>query len=146
MSKENLNSAKKKINYATLLLVAYDIIAVNLAYFLALWFRFDCEISIFINKNHPHHHFTVSYAKFVLINTALCIFVFFLLKMYKSLWRFAGLNDLLRIATATVITTICHWIGITFLFEQMLLSYHLFGAIIQFVLLVIARFGYRVVL
>lgn len=146
MSKDNLGLIKKKIDYATLLLVVYDAVAVNLAYFFALWFRFDCEISVFMNKSHPHHHFTVSFAKFILINTAFCLFVFFLLKMYKSLWRFASLNDFFRIVFATIITTVGHWIGITFIFERMLLSYHLFGAMIQFAFLAIARFGYRFIL
>ena len=27
------------------LLIAYDVIAINMAYFLALWFRFDCIFS-----------------------------------------------------------------------------------------------------
>ena len=32
-------------HFIAALLVVYDVIAVNLAYFLALWFRFDCMFS-----------------------------------------------------------------------------------------------------
>ena len=144
MSEKKLGSVKKKIDYATLLLVAYDVIAVNLAYILALWIRFDCSFSVLVNSVHTHY--TISFAKFIPINSVFCISVFFLLKMYKSLWRFAGVNDFFKIIVATIITTVGHWIGITFIFERMLLSYHLFGAMIQFAFLVIARFGYRFIL
>ena len=37
------NKKKQWIQGATLCLIAYDIIAVNAAYFLALWIRFDCQ-------------------------------------------------------------------------------------------------------
>ena len=147
MSKDNLKTTKKKFDYATILLVVYDIFAVNLAYFLALWFRFDCRLSELINSENVYS-FTkfISFAKFIPINSAFCIVVFFLLKMYKSLWRFAGFDDFFKIVVATVITTIGHGVGITLLFGRMLLSYFLFGAIIQFVLLVAVRFGYRFIL
>ena len=36
-------------NLISLLLVAYDIIAVTAAYFAALWFRFDCMVSAIDN-------------------------------------------------------------------------------------------------
>ena len=44
--------SKKKIfglnrsSVAVLLLLVYDAFVVNFSYFLALWFRFDCQISV----------------------------------------------------------------------------------------------------
>jgi len=141
MSKDNLDSTKKKINYATLLLIAYDIIAVNSAYFLALWFRFDCKFSLMSDSR-----FFDPFVKFIPINTVVCIIVFFFLKLYQSLWEFASFNEFSRILASSLITTVCHWVGITFIFKPMPSSYHLFGALLQFSLVVIVRFSYRFVL
>ena len=141
MSKNNINLSKKKISYATLLLVAYDAIAVNLAYFLALWFRFDCRFSLMSDSR-----FFEPFVKFIPINTVFCVAVFFFLKLYQSLWRFASFNEFSRILVSSLITTILHSIGITLIFESMPLSYFLFGGLLQFCLLLVVRFAYRFVL
>ena len=141
MSENNIDSPKRKINYATLLLVAYDAVAVNLAYFLALWLRFDCRISLMLESK-----FFEPFINFIPINTILCLIVFFFLKLYQSLWRFASFNEFSRIIAASIVTAACHCIGITIIFGKMPLSYFLFGSLLQFCLLVIVRFGYRFVL
>ena len=68
MNKDNRGSAKKKIDYATILLVVYDVVAVNLAYFLALWIRFDCRFSWLVGSSYTH-----SFVKFIPINSVFCI-------------------------------------------------------------------------
>lgn len=63
--------------------------------------------------------------------------------MYRSIWRYAGHNELLRVMYATVITTSIQIIGITLLFQRMPLSYYGFGAVLQFILTVGIRMSYR---
>ena len=123
-----------------LLLIGYDIVAVNIAYFLALWFRFDCRVSVI-----PQTYFT-AYLKFVPIYSIVCIAIFWILRLYQSVWRFASYSEMIRIIVATAVTSIVHIIGITVLFERMPISYYLVGMGIQFLLVLGVRFSYRFIL
>ncbi len=123
-----------------LLLVAYDVIAVNAAFFLALWFRFDCRFSAIDSQ------FLRAYLSFVPIYSLVCVIVFWRTKLYSSIWRFASLNELIRVVTATAITAALHALGISVLFTAMPISYYIIGTCIQFILLLGVRFSYRFVL
>ena len=134
---------KKRIEHwqvISLYLVIYDIIAVNLAYLLALWFRFDCRFSLIPEA------YLKAWIQFAPFYTVLCLAVFTVLKLYRSLWRFAGYSELLRVTAATVLTGFLHYVGITTFFKAMPISYNLFGMIIQFCLIIGIRFSYRFVL
>lgn len=124
----------------TLYLVAYDIVAVSLSYFLALMLRFDFEFSR-IPYNYLH-----SWQLFAPFYAVICIFVFWRLRLYKSIWRFASFTELQRITIATVITAALHTILITLIFRRMPISYYLGGALIQFILITAIRFSYRFIL
>ena len=123
-----------------LLLVGYDIVAVNMAYFFALWFRFDCKASMI-----PGNYFS-AYLKFIPIYSICCVLIFWMLRLYQSIWRFASYSEMLRIIMATVITSVVHIVGITVLFERMPISYYLVGMGIQFLLILGVRFSYRFIL
>jgi len=122
------------------ILLILDIISVNLAYFLALWLRFDLHFS-----GIPSVYLS-AWKKFTLIYTVVCIVVFWLLRLYHSLWRYASFDELARVTIASIITTVCHIVGITLLFQRMPVSYHLFGAMFQFVCVLGYRFAYRFML
>lgn len=121
-------------------LVVYDTIAVTLAFFLALWFRFDCRYTMIPSE------YLSAYYKFLLIYVVFSIFVFWRMRLYNSIWRFASYSELLRMIVATGITFVFHCIGITVLFGRMPLSYYVFGIMIQFALTLGVRFSYRFVL
>lgn len=123
-----------------LALMAYDILAVNLAFFLALWLRFDCRYS-----QIPAEYLS-PYMKFTPIYTVACILVFWCTKLYKSIWRFASYSELIRTITATIITGAVQLVGITVLFRRMPISYYLFGIVLQFFLTLGIRFSYRIIL
>ena len=119
------------------LLAVYDVIAVNISYFLALWLRFDCAFSsiteIYLN----------AWMRFVPVYSVICILVFVLLRLYRSLWQFASYFELLHVFYACLITTAAHVIGITLLFQRMPISYYCVGPVIQFLLVLGVRFFYR---
>lgn len=121
-------------------LMLYDFIAINGAYFFALWIRFDCRYSLI-----PLEYLN-AYIKFIPIYSVFSILLFWFLKMYNSLWRFASYNELSKVFLASIITFIFHTVGITLLFQRMPLTYYIFGAIIQFLLVLGIRFSYRFVL
>ena len=122
------------------LLIAYDVIAINMAYFLALWFRFDCIFS-----KIPQNYYD-SYLKFAPIYSIFCVVIFWILRLYQSVWRFASYSEMVRIIAATVITSTIHIVGITALFGRMPISYYLVGMGIQFLLVLGIRFSYRFIL
>lgn len=122
------------------LLMLYDILAVNLSYFLALFIRFDGAFSKIPLM------YLMAYLEYIPINTAICIAVFIMLHMYKSIWRFASYSELWRTFFSTVITSCTHIIGITLLFRRMPVSYYLIGAVFQFIFMIFIRFSYRFVL
>lgn len=134
---------EKKIKHwhiITMWLIAYDVVAVCASYFAALWLRFDCRFSMI-----PEIYLN-AYLGFVLIYAGICVAVFFGLRLYNTIWRFASYNELARVMTSSVITAIIHAVGITLFFERMPISYYIFGAGIQFVAVLGIRFSYRFIL
>ena len=136
MSNTNKKS-RFKADFINVLLIVYDLFAVALSYFLALWFRFDGEFSQ-IPKEYldPYRKFIPYYAVF-------CIIVFMLLKLYRSVWRYASVIEAYRVVIATGITGICHIVFITLLLKRMPLSYYFFGAAFQFFFVLSIRYAYR---
>ena len=122
------------------LMVLYDVIAVNAAYFLALWVRFDC-----IYSSIPPVYLS-AFLRYIPVHTVVCLGVLGFTRMYNSIWRFASYSELLRAIISTVLAAALHWIGITLLFARMPLSYHVFGMGFQLMLLIGVRFSYRFVL
>ena len=121
-------------------LMIYDFIAVCMAYFLGLWFRFDGRYSMIPKK------YLIIYAQFIVIYAAVCVVVFTALRLYNTIWRFASYNELSRVILASFITSVIHIVGISAFYGNMPISYYLFGTIIQFVLILGVRFSYRFIL
>lgn len=124
----------------TLGLLIYDAMSIATAYFLALWLRYDCRISQ-IDQNYME-----AYLKFIPIYIVICIVIFMVAKLYRSIWRFAGYDEMIRVVSVTAITCIIHTVAITIFFERMPITYYIFGAIFQFMFTLMIRFSYRVVL
>ena len=121
-------------------LALYDVAAMCLSYFLALWIRYDCLFSnIPMTYRGAWRMFTPAYAMVGLV-------IFILFKLYNSIWRFASFTELIRVFLASLVTAGLHAWGITFLFYRMPMSYYLAGALIQFLLVAGIRFSYRMVL
>lgn len=126
-------------------LLLYDIGAVNISFFLALWFRFECQ----------YHMIPGSYLKpffrFAPIYSIFCIAVFFNFRLYNSIWRFASYNELARVLVSAAIISAFHLVGITVTCQllpnvsvhRMPLFYYAFGVILQAILLLASRFSYR---
>ena len=141
--KQKTERKKRKLEHwqvIALYLIIYDVIAVNAAYFLGLWFRFDCTYSAIPGE------YLSAYLKFAPWYTVFSVFVFWALRLYNSVWRFASYSELLRVGLSTILTFLFQIIGITFFIQKMPLSYYLFGTIIQFCLITGIRFSYRFVL
>ena len=121
-------------------LILYDLTVVTGSYFLALWLRYDCRFSMI------HWEYMLAWLKFAPIYAAVSILVFWRAHLYQSMWRFASYVELERIAISSLILGIFHILGITLLFERMPITYYILGIVIQFLLTLAVRFGYRFIL
>ena len=118
------------------LLMVWDIVAIHAAYFLALWFRFDCRFSAIMPR------YLRQYTQSITIYSACAVAVFWLFRLYRSVWRYASIDELHRGVVASAITSVLYMVATSFLWS-MPRSYYLFGGIIQMGLVVGARFSYR---
>ncbi len=132
-----LHSGRLHIN--DLYLVIYDYVAVTVAFFFALWFRFDCRFT------EIPDYYLMAWLKFAPIYAVICIMVFRTFHLYQSIWRFASFVELKRIFYSTGILAVFHTVAITLLFRRMPISYYIIGVAIQFLLIAFVRFSYRFV-
>ncbi len=121
-------------------LIVYDAITVVGSFFLALWFRFDCQFGqipmLYLNK----------YYRTIAIYTLYTIIVYYFMGLYRSIWRFASFYELKNIVIANIITSITQIIVISCFVGRMPISYYVFGMFFQLLFCVSVRFIYRFIL
>ncbi len=118
--------------------MVYDIMAINISYFVALWIRFDCVFS------EIPVEFLDPYVYFIPLYTIISLVIFYLAKMYHSVWEYVSVRELMRAALGSVAASIAHVILITVIFGKMPISYYLWGSCFQVLLVLASRFSYRV--
>lgn len=121
-------------------LMICDAFSVCLAYFLALWLRFDCVYT------HIPKNYLLAYIKFIAPYTICAIALFWLFRMYRGMWRYASYTELVRTFSGSIAASFIHTVLITLLFQRMPLSYYIWGAGAQFIFLLLPRFAYRFLL
>ena len=126
---------QKSINKKRIVLLVLDILIINMAYFIALFFRFDGSII-----NIPEQYLN-AYKNYAIINTIVTIVVYSIFRLYKMILEYASYKELVQITQAVIISFILHIIGISLIFERMPVSYFVFGFLIQYVLTVSLRFA-----
>ena len=124
--------------FLSVLMALYDLAAVAVSYFLALWLRFDFVFS------RIEARYLESFARFIPFYAVFAVFVLWLFRMYRTLWRYIGLRELVRVIEASLLLSVIHAIAITLIFGRMPFSYYIGGAMIQLLLLTGIRFAYRV--
>lgn len=125
-----------------------DIIAVNAAYFLALMVR------LYVNfewREVARDYYLPAFIRFAPVYTVLVILVFAAFRLYGGMWRYAGMNDMNRIICASAVTAVIQVVGTLFVFTpgghyHMPVTYYLIGTLLQFLFIVLIRFGYRLLL
>ncbi|MBR0086434.1 MAG: polysaccharide biosynthesis protein [Lachnospiraceae bacterium] len=122
------------------LLAVYDAVVVNLSYFTALWLRYDFRYTAIPRD------YLLRFVKFLPIYTVIALVVFILCRLYRSIWRYAGIHELYKALLATIITGVLHGVLITVLFGKMPAVYLFGGPLLQFLLTAGIRFSYRLLL
>lgn len=135
--------SKRKVEHwkvVRLLLMVYDFIAVIVSFGIALWLRFDCKVT------SVEPQYLTTYTKTIIIYALFCLVVFWFLRLYKSIWRFASYSELLRVILATVVTGVIYTGSLLVFNLHMPVSYYVIGITVQFIATLGIRFFYRFVL
>ncbi len=130
----------KQIMIRRILLIVYDLIAINLAIFLALFVRFEMSLN-----DSFRHYYQVS-LHYLVPTMIATILIFALFHMYTSLWAYAGVNEMINIFLACIISSGAELAIVSFLppIDDVLpRSFYPFYALILFVLESVSRFSYR---
>lgn len=135
--------SKRKIEHwqvVRLLLMVYDFVAVIVSFGIALWLRFDCKVT------SVEPQYLTNYKKTIIIYALFCLVVFWFLRLYKSIWRFASYSELMRVILATVVTGVIYTGSLLIINLHMPVSYYVIGITVQFIATLGIRFFYRFVL
>ena len=123
-----------------LLLMVYDFAAVIVSFGIALWLRFDCKVT------SVEPQYLTIYTKTIIVYALFCLVVFWFLRLYKSIWRFASYSELMRVILATVVTGVIYTGSLLVFNLHMPVSYYVIGITVQFIATLGIRFFYRFVL
>ena len=135
--KSGVNS--KKIVRVSMLVLA-DILSINLAAFFALYSRFEFSLSQLTRSGYLNH-----LARFAVIGTILTLIVFYLMRLYHSMWEYASTAELARIAGASILSSLLFLSGMNMLKLPIPRSFPLLYLMFLGMLLALTRMGYRFV-
>lgn len=122
---------------AFLVFAAFDLTASNLAYGLGLWLRFDMQY-MKIPRDYLY-----TWIRMVPVQAALILALFAAFRLYQSIWRYAGIEELESIAAATGIAALLHFAATKLFFLRMPISYYVIGWLLEFLLLSGVRYSIR---
>lgn len=98
---------KKIFNKKALILLVFDIIIINLAYFLALFLRFDMQF------NQIPLEYLNGFRNYAIFNTIITIAIYIFFKLYRMILEYASYNELIKITQAVILSVFIHVIGIS---------------------------------
>lgn len=120
-----------------LFLVVLDILIINTSSFVALWIRFDFSIGNIDTR------YISELLKYLPINTIITLGIFWGLRLYHSLWKFASVDELMNIIFATTVSEVVQYIGMKLMHIVMPRSYFPLHLIFMSGLVLCSRFAYR---
>lgn len=136
----DFNKMKAKGRRRTVALVAFDVVAIQLSMFLALWIRFDFKLGVLMTGKYLHT--ALQYAP---INTILTITVFLLFNMYENIWSYVGFREGFSGCAACLVSSVLQTVAMFFLDLRLPRSFHVFYPFLLIVFTVGIRFSYRLV-
>jgi FlaA1/EpsC-like NDP-sugar epimerase len=122
-----------------IILLILDLISVVLASYGALYWRFEFS---FEGQFLEYAEFATVLLPFDLVIT---VVIFWALKLYKSVWRYASTNELINISVACIICFFVQIILVAFLPIRMPRSYYPMYAFLLMIMVCGTRFSYRII-
>ncbi|MBE5808932.1 MAG: polysaccharide biosynthesis protein, partial [Clostridiales bacterium] len=128
-------AVKKSTNWRlnAAILALWDVFAIHLAYFLALWLRFDGKFTwIYPYYMDTYYHTVPVYA-------LLCVPVFAFARLYRGILRYTSVGEITRTGVTSVCVSLVYALIVNTLVLRMPISYSVWGLMIQAALLIAAR-------
>lgn len=120
------------------LLLILDIIAIIASSFIALSLRFEFHF------NMVDIAYVETLYRYLPINIVCTIIIFFLLRMYTSLWKYASVRELSNVVIASILSGVVQLIGMFYILRwPMPRSYFVVYTMLLLLLEFGIRFGYR---
>ena len=119
------------------ILVFVDVLSISASYFAALMLRFD-----FIYSNIPSEYLE-GYIRSLPYWLIVTVATFYILRLYHSVWSFAGVSELIRMVAAYLILIPFYVGGCLVMDLSMPRSFYFIGYIVSFCLTIGVRFSYR---
>ena len=140
--KKKLSRPAAKAALVKALMLLYDLIAVNGAYYIAMVIRYY-SMNAFI----PDARRSLDiFMRVMPYNGVISVAVFYLFRLYNTMWEFGGLRDLNRVFFACVTNATLYVLVTLLFFGRMPTGIYLLGGAIQFVLVAMLRFSYKLYL
>ena len=138
---ENMKQKTKKWKlqwiYKALLLCLADVLIIMGSYFMALFMRFDFRIDMIPEEYMAGYLWSMP---FWIVST---IVVYYIYKLYHSIWAFVSIMELKRITMADLVLIPVYMVGSWFMELHMPKSYYFMGYILSCVCCAGVRFSYR---
>lgn len=136
-----MNKILQSINYKLisrrLFLIAYDVLAIAASSMLSLLWRYD------FHYDEIAPHFLESVVSFLPYTIVITLLVFYALRLYHSLWKFASVTELQNIVTACLVASAIQGLGLLLTGRPVPRSYYFSYAVILIVFTFANRFSYR---
>lgn len=120
----------------------FDLVAVNLSYYLAILIRFYVHSEFSPDTSQ----YVTAFLQFAPWYSIIAIVVFIAFRLYGGMWRYAGLNDMNRIILGSLTASVLHIIGTLLFIKRMPITYYAIGAVLQLIMVLVIRFAYKIFL
>ena len=121
-----------------ILLLVLDILVLNAAAFLALYIRFEFSFAALARTDYLRVAM-----RWALPNTLLALGLFAAFRLYRTLWSFAGPDELARIFVASILLGLLQLILILLNLMELPVSFPILFSMLLFIATTVVRFSYR---
>lgn len=121
-----------------IVLVILDIMTVCIASIAPLWIRFELNY-----RDIPQVYLNSAW-DFMIVNVIMTLVVFYVFKMYHSLWAFAGTAEVQNILAACSLSAILDFLGMKLMQYPIPRSYYFVYALVLTGITTCVRFSYRI--
>lgn len=133
-----LKQMNKQLLHRRIILVIFDIMTVCVSSIIPLWIRFELNY-----RDIPEVYLSSAW-NFMLVNVIITLVVFYLFKLYHSLWEFAGTSEAQNIVAACFLCAVLDFFGLKIMKYPIPRSYYFYYAMVLTGITTIGRFSYRI--
>jgi FlaA1/EpsC-like NDP-sugar epimerase len=129
----------KKLAIRRIFLLICDVVMIIISSAMGLLLRFD------LDPGKVEMRFVESVWRYLPVNMLVTLIIFYILRLYHSIWRFAGIIEMQNVFTATMISSLLQFAGYQISNNHAPRSYYFLYAGTLFLLTLSNRFAYRFV-